>query len=403
MRSSIGAPVQVAVRAHADELFRKLGIYRLKYVCERSHIFRTFVLYAVDANAQASAYMEKRDLAQLFFSTFDQAHRPLRLINAKPDAHGDWRVEIALPHDARIQLTCLFVHAGQPARLDQALRRRERIGVTGRLAVVAPTWSRPLLARCAASGIDAFDLSGNRVLRSARGARFDRLEQPSRVKPAPPDDYSGRAAAIAIALLREPARIRTQAEIAKQAGVDQSWVSRVVNALADQGIVEVRRSGRRGVRVTSPADVLDTCQRSYSPGLLSNQSPSLRYPGRLDEAERALSAYCEEHRLDHAFTAMSAAARYAATGPYDRVALYLDATPEQRAALLQALELAPARGGNILLWQPAGPVVLSAASKQRDLRVVDPVLAYLDTFTMPGRGRDHARVFRNTALPEDFQ
>jgi hypothetical protein len=271
------------------------------------------------------------------------------------------------------------------------------------LAVVAPNWSRPLLAQCAERDLAAFDLNGNRALSSSRGARFDNLDQPARLKPPPPDDYSGRAAAIAIALLREPERIRTQAEIAKQAGVDQSWVSRVVNALAEQGIVEVRRSGRRGVRVTSPADVLDTCQRTYSPALLSNQSPSLRFPGRLDEAERALAAHCERQGLAHAFTAMSAAARYAATGPYDRVALYLDATSDEQAALLSALELTPARGGNILLWKPAGPVVLGAASKQRDLRVVDPVLAYLDMYTMPGRGRDHARVFRNTALPEEFQ
>ena len=345
--------------------------------------------------------MDKAELTLAFTRDFDALHKPLRLLAAKPDRFGDVQIELALPRGTQLALTCLMVNRGTPERLNQALRRRAQLASPTRLAVVAPSWSKPLLAFCQQSNLAAFDLDGNHVLVS-RSARFDKVDRPRALESSAPSDYSGKAAAIAIALLREPDRIRTQAVIARQAGVDQSWVSRVAKALADKDCVEVSRVGRRGVKVLSPAAVLDVCQHTYSPKVLGGLSRAFALPDRVERVEHALAAYCSAHGLAYAFTAYSAAARHGSVGPYDRVVLYVDAQSPQLDKLASALKLKPARNGQLVIWKPASPVVLSAVRTIAKERVVDPVLCYLDMWVMPGRGRDHARAFRSTVLPEEF-
>lgn len=345
--------------------------------------------------------MEKAELALTFTRDFNARHKPLRLLASKVDRFGDLQIDIELPRGARLSLVCLMVNRGSPERLNQALRRRALQSPPTRLAVVAPSWSRPVLEYCRENDIAAFDLDGNRVLRS-RTARFDALDNPRREHSPTPSDYSGKAAAIAITLLRDPGRIRTQTQIAHQAGVDQSWVSRVAKSLSERDCVAINRVGRRGVKVLSPACVLDACQQTYSPKVLGGHSRSFTFTGRVDKIERALADYCTRRKLPYAFTAFSAAARHSSVGPYDRVVAYVDADTHDLDALAGNLDLAPARSGNLVIWKPASPVVFGALQTLGGMRVTDPVLCYLDMWVMPGRGRDHARAFRATALPEEF-
>lgn len=345
--------------------------------------------------------MEKAELSHAFTRDFNTRHKPLRLLASKSDRFGDLRIEIELPRGARLSLVCLMVNRGTPERLNQAIRRRMLQSPPARLAVVAPSWSRPVLTYCLKNDITAFDLDGNRTLKS-RSARFDQLDRPRSGGSPTPSDYSGKAAAIAITLLRDPGKIRTQTQIAQQAGVDQSWVSRVAKSLAERDCVTINRIGRRGVKVLSPACVLDACQQTYSPKVLGGHSKTFSAPGRISDVERALADYCNRRKLPYAFTAYAAAARHATMGPYDRVAVYIDIDANVLDALAGNLGLKPARNGNVIIWRPASPVVLGACQTLGKDRVVDPVLCYLDMWVMPGRGRDHARAFRATALPEEF-
>ncbi len=346
--------------------------------------------------------MNRAELIAAFTHSFDTAHAPLKLLRSGPDRHGDLQITIALPRGAQLTFTCLTVNAGMPVRLTQALRRRAPPNSPHRLAVIAPAWSQRVLAQCVKDDITVFDLDGNRALRSTRTLRLDRLGRPRQAPTPPPADYSGRAAAIALTLLRAPDQIRTQTVIARQAGVNQSWVSRVAQALVERDVIAINRTGRRGVRVLSPAGVLDICQASYSPKILGGQSMCYALSASVERVERRLAEYCVQKNLPHAFTAYSAAARYGPLGPYDRVVMYLDVSPEAQATLARALKLTPARNGALILWKPAMPVVLSAARRVKNTSVVDPVLAYLDMWTLPNRGREHARVFRSFALPEEF-
>lgn len=346
--------------------------------------------------------MNHTELLEAFTHSFDTAHAPLKLLRSGPDRNGDLQISITLPRGAQLTLTCRAVNIGRPERLSQALRRRTRYPAPHRLAAIAPSWSQPVLKQCIRDDITVFDLDGNRALRSTRTLRLDRLDQPRQGPTPPPADYSGRAAAIALALLRAPDQIRTQTVIARQAGVNQSWVSRVVQALVERDVVAINRTGRRGVRVLSPAGVLDICQASYSPKILGGQSRRFELKGPVDRVERALSSYCARHKLPYAFTANAAAARVAPIGPYDRVVLYLDAPPAALDALARDLGLEPARNGNLIIWKPTMAVVLAGARRSGDSMIVDPVLAYLDMWTLHSRGRDHARAFRNIALPEEF-
>lgn len=345
--------------------------------------------------------MEKAELTLAFTQQFNELQAPLRLVQAKPDRYGDLVVEIELPRGARLSLTCLMVNRGAPERLNQALRRRAQIFPVDRVAVVAPSWSKPALDYCRQNDIAAFDLDGNRVLKS-RTARFDRLDQPRRASSPTPSDYSGKAAAIAITLLREPDKIRTQTQIAHQSGVDQSWVSRVAKSLVERDCVEINRVNRRGIKVVSPACVLDACQQTYSPKVMGGHSRTFSSAARVDKIERLIADYCNKASLPYAFTAYSAAARHASVGPYDRVVVYVDDDSAAVDLLADKLDLRPARHGNVVIWRPSSPVVMSAVQRLRSDCVVDPVLCYLDMWVMPGRGRDHARAFRATALPEDF-
>src|SRR5690606_14550663 len=108
--------------------------------------------------------------------------------------------------------------------------------------VVVPHMTQTGRERCEAAGVSWADLSGNAHVR-AHGGRttlYVHVEGRPNAFPAPGrprNAFAPKAARLARFLLADPARPRTQAEIAEGAHLDAGYTSRLVQRLREAGLL----------------------------------------------------------------------------------------------------------------------------------------------------------------------
>ncbi len=285
----------------------------------------------------------------------------------------------------------LVVEARQQASgpfLKRAIERvRDEAAICGATPLVIVASMGPAGTQLTAqAGVSWLDLSGNADIRAGSlrvvvaGRRAAHPKQHSELNP-----FSSRASRLIHTLLLRPRAVRDQTTLAREAGLDKGYVSKIVQRLADDGYVRKRASFRaRLVEVSEPLALFTAWRERYrtpqprSFALLSGRDG-------FETTERAVQALVA-HGTRYALTGLAAAAEYTRFGSYRRVRLYVDGPISDAVATQLELEDS-SRGRNLWIAHPTGAQMIGLADRHGQT-FVSPIVACLDLAGEPERAEE---------------
>ncbi len=245
--------------------------------------------------------------------------------------------------------------------------------------VIAPFLSPRTQERLTASGFGYADLTGNvRLSLPKAGLFLETTGAQENPVPTVRDRKSLRGAKAGrlirtLSDFRPPVGLR---ELAKRAGVDPGYTSRVVDALNRDALV-VRTARGPITEIDWPA-LLRRWSQAYSPFQRQGVTWYL--------AARGLAPTTEKLKTVSARYAVSgswAATQFASVAPTRLLLCYAD-DPE---ALARDLDLRPTEAGaNVALVTPYDPIVYERTSQKKGITVAALSQIAVDLLTSPGRG-----------------
>jgi hypothetical protein len=274
------------------------------------------------------------------------------------------------------------------------------------ILLVTPWLSRRTQELLAGEGINYLDLTGNALIRLEYPSLYIETHGASK-DPFPPPKSKARVqgpkAGRLIRLLvdvRPPYGVR---ELAMAGGLAFSYVSRVLDTLDNEALVERFEHGR--VKSVDVPRLLRRWAETYD---VFRANKALRYlaPGGAATARDQL----RRSDVRTAVTGSFAAGRIAPVAAPALLALYAD----DPKGVVEQLGLIPAdQGANVALLQPFDPVVWAETSLVDDITYVAPSQAAVDCLTgngrMPAEGdaliqwmADRENLWRLDRLPERF-
>jgi hypothetical protein len=305
-----------------------------------------------------------------------------------------WRVGQGASHARRGATHAILKISGSAknagSMLIEAKTRLEPKDVDYLAATVRPSADRPVLfiapflsprtqERLKAGGFGYADLTGNVRLSLPQAGLFlettGALENP---EPTARDRKSLRGAKAgrlirALADFRPPVGLR---ELAKRAGVDPGYTSRIVHLLNREAMVI--RTARGPITGTDWPALLRRWSQEYSPFQRKGVTWYL--------APRGLAPVTEKLRTGSSRYAVSgswAATQFAPVAPARLLLCYTD-DPE---AMARELELRPTdAGANVALVTPFDPIVYQRTSQKKGITVAGLSQIAVDLLTSPGRG-----------------
>jgi hypothetical protein len=259
----------------------------------------------------------------------------------------------------------------------------QRTDSSNPVLVVAPFLSPRTRELLAASGLNFADLTGNIRLVLSKPALFidargaDENPTPtSRERNSLKGAKAGRLVR-SLCDFRPPIGLR---DLAKRAGVDAGYASRVVQNLIREALVT--RTGRGPITTVDWAALLRRWSQEYSP-MKAGRTTSFLAPRGLQTIVDAL----KKLRGGYTVSGSWAANLFAPVAPARLLLCFADDVP----ALAQRLDLRQVEAGmNVILAQPFDPVVAERASKRDGLMIAAPSQIVADLLTSPGRGPNEA-------------
>jgi len=237
--------------------------------------------------------------------------------------------------------------------------------------------SQELLAK---DGINFIDLTGNALLKLENPALYISAVGAARNPQPMPRGQArvrGPKAARLIRLLIDVSPPYGVSEIAAVTGLTQGYVSRLLDALDQDALVERTHRGR--VQDVDMPGLLRRWAESYDV-LKSNDASTFLAPGGANDALSRLAELPDP--LSRAVTGSFAAVRLA---PVAAPALLI-AYCNEIEALAKTLGLLPAdEGANVVLLRAFDPVVWERGTEEAGLRYVAPSQAAVDCLTGTGR------------------
>lgn len=259
-------------------------------------------------------------------------------------------------------------------------RRLRTLSPNVPLLVVAPWLSARTRELLAAEEVNYVDLTGNALVRLENPALFIQTQGAERdpsPAPRPKARVRGPRAGRLIRTLvdvRPPYGVR---ELADATGLAPGYVSRLLDALDDEALVERSKRGR--VESVDLAGLLRRWTESYEV-FGSNDAAAFLAPRGAAQTLPRLADQTVPDRT--AITGSFAAVRIAPVAAPAFLVVYC----ENVSALVKALELIPAdQGGNVALLRPFDPVVWQRTSEQDGVRYVAPSQVAVDCLTGNGR------------------
>ncbi len=254
------------------------------------------------------------------------------------------------------------------------------------LVVAAPYLSELARAALEGEGFGFIDATGNVLIRCDRPGLFIRSTGASR-DPSPSDDMlqslGGRGAARAVRALvdfRPPFGIR---DLASRAGVPLGTLSRTVDVLDRDGLIE--RAERGPIERVDVRGVIRRWAKDYSI-VKSNRVVSALSTRGLPSLKQQLATRASAYAATGAF----AASQFAPVAPTRLAALYVS-DPEDFAVRMD-LRLVDA-GANVWLIEPASDVVFDRVTRRGDLVCVSAPQLAVDLLTGPGRDPSEGEEF----------
>jgi hypothetical protein len=244
--------------------------------------------------------------------------------------------------------------------------------------VAAPYLSATAREQIEACGASLLDCTGNVLLRSARPALLIRLNGASK-DPWPSDEtlrsLKGRGTARSVRALPDFAPPYGIRDLASRAGVSLASLSRTVDLLDRDGLIE--RSGRGPITDVDWQGVIRRWAKDYEIES-SNQVSTYLDPRGL----ATLAAKLGKLKRGYAITGALAAQRFSPIAPTRLAAVYVNDVVKWS----ERLELRPTdAGANVWLIEPYDSVVFDRTANRDGVVCVSPTQLAVDLLTGPGR------------------
>ena len=246
------------------------------------------------------------------------------------------------------------------------------------LVVGAPYLSETTREQIEDRGASYLDSTGNVLLRSKRPALLVRLSGASR-DPWPSDEtlrsLKGRGTARAVRALLDFAPPYGVRELASRADVSLASLSRTVDLLDRDGLIE--RSGRGPITDVDWRGVIKRWAKDYDVES-SNQVSTYLDPRGLP----AVATKLGKLKRGYATTGALAAQRFSPIAPTRLASIYVNDVVKWS----ERLELRPTdTGGNVWLIEPFDDVVFDRTTNRDGMVCVSPTQLAVDLLTGPGR------------------
>src|SRR3990172_6473600 len=293
---------------------------------------------------------------------------------------------------------------GDAANVGSAVRQLKEFergwrGMGRRSRAVVPIVAVPFMGEtgrrlCAEANVSWVDLSGNAWI-DAPGKQIRFLGHRNRFTSGgrPADVFAPRSSRVIRALLMEPQRAFTQADLAAASGVDKGRVSRLVRRLEAMDLVV--RDGR-SFRLKDPMLALDAWREAYDfeKHDVRRGHVAVRDPEELiDKIGRsAVSA-----GLSWALTGLAAAWQFTRFAMFRLVTVCVRERPSEDWLGQIGFREEP-RGANLWVVRPVDDDVFDGASSVDGVPCVHPLQVYLDLKAHPERAAEAAAELRTRLL-----
>ncbi|MCA9227762.1 MAG: hypothetical protein KDA47_19210 [Planctomycetales bacterium] len=288
------------------------------------------------------------------------------------------------------------VSAAAVSQAIESLQRSDNPDGAIRLVVV-PFMGDAGRGLCDRAEVSWLDLSGNaRVF--APGLRIQVEGRPNKFvqRGRPPNVFAPKSSRVARQLLLHPRRFQTQAELARETGLGDGYVSKIANRLKQQQYLET--DDTRAVRPANPDLMLDAWAEAYDfqhHRILAGHVPARSGFELLELVGRSLTV--ANDRPLWAATGLAAAWLYTEFATFRLATFYLAAMPA-RSLLDQIGFVEETRGANLWFVLPDDDGVFQASRLEGEIRCVSPLQAYLDLKGHPERANDAAAELRRQRL-----
>ncbi|MGE0704306.1 MAG: type IV toxin-antitoxin system AbiEi family antitoxin [Vicinamibacterales bacterium] len=249
--------------------------------------------------------------------------------------------------------------------------------------IAAPYLSPRTQERLRSRGFAYADLTGNvRLEMTQPGLFIETTGARENPEPSPRDRKSLKGAKAgrlvrALCDFRPPVGLR---ELAKRAGVDPGYASRIVDLLNREALIT--RTQRGPVTGVDWRGLLNRWSQEYSPFRRQGATMYLAARGIPAVTERL-----KQLKTRYAVTGSWAAAEVAPVAPPRLLTLYVDRPRDVE----QALDLRPAEAGaNVALFTPFDDVVFERTSVKKGITIAVLSQIAADLLTSPGRGPNEA-------------
>jgi len=248
---------------------------------------------------------------------------------------------------------------------------------------------------CERSGISWMDLSGNAKI-VAPGVRIRVEGRPNKYsdRGRPPNVFAPKSSRIARQLLLHPQQFQIQAELARQTGLNDGYVSKIVRRLEQEQYLDANETG--AVRPRNPNLLLDAWRDAYDFNrhrIIKGHVPARSGDELLQRIVNSLS----REKLKYAATGLSAAWLLTNFTAFRLVTLYVPAIPSR--SLLKQIEFSDEpKGANLWLVLPDDEGVFHGSQTHAGIQCVSAVQTYLDLKGQPERAKDAAVELRRKLL-----
>jgi hypothetical protein len=285
---------------------------------------------------------------------------------------------------------------GSVAAAINGLKHYVEVHVEGELPlIVVPFMGQVGRQLCDQSGMSWLDLCGNAKI-IAPGLRIWIEGRPNKFseRGRPPNVFASKSSRIARQFLLHPQRFQTQAALARQTGLGDGYVSKIVRRLEQEHYIDANEE--RAVRPRDPNLLLDAWQDTYD----FNRHRIIKGHVPARSGEDLLYRVVEEihhEKLEWATTALSAAWLYTGFAAFRLATVYLTSMPSR--SLLKAIDFSDEpKGANLWLVLPDDEGVFHGSQVHDGIRCVSAVQTYLDLKGQPERAKDAAVELRRRLL-----
>lgn len=285
-------------------------------------------------------------------------------------------------------------HVGSAIRILRGMKEAKAYKSKRYVPIVAvPFMGETGQSLCREADISWVDLSGNAWI-DAPGQRIRILGRPNRFAASgrPANVFAPRSSRVVRALLMEPEKAFTQAELVAASGVDQGRVSRLVGRLSAMDLIV--RSGDGRLRIHDPGLALEAWREAYqferhsiTRGLIGGRSA--------EELMRKLAGTLGRRSLAYAMTGLAGAWLLSRHAQFRTVTVLLDQPVE--ASLLRELRFEEeSRGANVWLVVPREGGPLIGSRTRAGISCAHPVQVYLDLKAHAERAPEAAAELRKS-------